>query len=240
MADVRRLPRGRHDLTREQVEEDQRLRILVGFAGAMADDGYANTPVAAVLRHAGVSRETYYRLFTDKLDGFLAAFDLVSEVLVAELAQAVDGTGEPIDRAVRGVERYLSVIAAHRGEARLFLVEAYAAGPVAIERRTAVQRRIADEVEKLVGDFVKHRVLLQKFQRQAVDVESLDRHVPFGIDVFVKGAPGREPVQQLDAADLHQPVPLHRVEAGRFGIEDNFPQGSESSRRRRIRISAPL
>ncbi len=151
MADVRRLPRGRHDLTREQVEEDQRLRILVGFAGAMADDGYANTPVAAVLRHAGVSRETYYRLFTDKLDGFLAAFDLVSEVLVAELAQAVDGTGEPIDRAVRGVERYLSVIAAHRGEARLFLVEAYAAGPVAIERRTAVQRRIADELARVLG-----------------------------------------------------------------------------------------
>ncbi len=151
MADARRLPRGRHDLTREQVEEDQRLRILVGFAGAMADGGYANTPVAAVLRRAGVSRDTYYRLFSDKLDGFLAALDLVSEVLVAELAEAVAGPGEPIDRTVRGLERYLSVIAGHRGEARLFLVEAYAAGPVAIERRTAVQLRIADELARVLG-----------------------------------------------------------------------------------------
>lgn len=147
---TRRLPRGRHDLTREQIEEDQRLRILLGFAGAMAGNGYARTPIAAVIAHAGVSRETYYRLFSDKLDGFLAAFDLVSTVLLAELDRAVEGPGPPLDRIDDGVRRYLEVLAEHRGEARLFLVEAFAAGPVAIERRAEVQERIAARIAEVL------------------------------------------------------------------------------------------
>lgn len=142
----RRLPRGRHDLSREQVEADQRLRILLGFFSAMAENGYADTSVGAVIKHAGVSRDTYYRLFTDKLDGFLAAFDLVAEVLVAELRDASRGPGSPLERVERGLGRYLSLLSDHRGEARLFLVEAFAAGPAAIERRMAVQQLIADEM----------------------------------------------------------------------------------------------
>ena len=146
MAEARRLPRGRHDLTREQVEDDQRLRILVGIAEAMADQGYVNTPVAEILRRSGVSRETFYRLFTDKLDGFLAAFDLVSEFLLAELAGAVAGPGEPFDRVERAITAYLATIASHRAYARLFLVEASAVGAVAIDRRQVVQQRIVDQL----------------------------------------------------------------------------------------------
>jgi len=123
----------------------------VGFAEAMATDGYARTPVAAVLRHAGVSRETYYRLFADKADGFLAALDLVSEVLIAELADSVDEPGSPIEQAISGLHRYLALMAEHRAEARLFLVETFAAGPVAIERRAQVQRRIAEELARVLG-----------------------------------------------------------------------------------------
>lgn len=147
----RRLPRGRHDLTREQIEDDQRLRILLAFPRAMADDGYSRTPVAAVLRHAGVSRETYYRLFADKLDGFLAALDLVSTVLLAELDAATGGSGDPLARIDRGLRRYLELMAEHRGEARLFLVEAFAAGPEAIARRAAVQRAIAARIAEVLG-----------------------------------------------------------------------------------------
>ena len=150
MADVRRLPRGRHDLSRTQVEDDQRLRILVGMAGAMADRGYVNTSVAAVIERAGVSRETYYRLFADKHDGFLAAFDLVSDVLLAEMEEAVAEPASPLERVERALVRYLATIADHRPYARLFLVEAYAAGPVAIERRRVVQQRIVDRLAELL------------------------------------------------------------------------------------------
>ncbi len=122
------------------------MRILLGFAEAMADDGYARTPVAAVIGNAGVSRETYYRLFSDKLDGFLAALDLISEILLAELDRAVAVPGDQVERVEAALQQYLEMLAGHRGYARLFLVEAFAAGPAAIERRAAVQRRIADRL----------------------------------------------------------------------------------------------
>lgn len=151
MVEARRLPRGRHELSREQVEDDQRLRILVGFAESMADQGYVNTPVAEILRRAGVSRETFYRLYTDKLDGFLAAFDVVGEFLIAELDAAVAEPGEPLERVDRTVTAYLRTIAAHRAYARLFLVEASAVGALAIDRRNEVQQVIVDRLAEVLG-----------------------------------------------------------------------------------------
>lgn len=147
----RSLPRGRHKLSRADVEADQRLRILLAFAPAMADNGYVNTPVAAIIRCAGVSRETYYRIFTDKLDGFLAALDLVSEVLLAELTTALSGPGDLLDRVDGAFARYLGLLTDHRAEARLFLVEASAAGAEAIARRARVHDRIADELAVTLG-----------------------------------------------------------------------------------------
>ena len=116
----------------------------MGLAEAMADGGYVNTPVAAVLRHAGVSRETYYQLFADKLAGFLAAFDLAAGVIVADMTASVKGGGPPLARVDRALARYLETVADHRALARLFLVETFAAGTAAIKRRAAVQRQIVD------------------------------------------------------------------------------------------------
>ena len=50
----RQLPRGRHSLSREEVAADQRLRLAVAMADAMAELGYVGTPVASVLERAGV------------------------------------------------------------------------------------------------------------------------------------------------------------------------------------------
>lgn len=147
----RSLPRGRHNLSRADVESDQRLRILLAFAPAMAETGYVDTPVAAIIRSAGVSRETYYRLFTDKLDGFLSALDLVGEVLLAELTSALDGSGDPLDRVEAAFGHYLGLLAEHRPEARLFLVETSAAGPEAIERRARMHDRLAAELADALG-----------------------------------------------------------------------------------------
>ena len=38
----------------------------------------------------------------------------------------------------------------------------------------------------------------------------------------MEGAPGRDVVQELDAADLDQPVAVQAIEAGRFGVEDDL------------------
>jgi AcrR family transcriptional regulator len=145
------LPKGRHSLSREQVAEAQRLRLAVAMADAMAEQGYVGTPVAAVLKRAGVSRQTFYQLYDGKLACFLDALDVVSAVLLAELTAAVDGPGAPLQRAERAIDRYLCTIAEHPAFARLYVVEVHAAGPVALQRRAELQARVAGALADLVG-----------------------------------------------------------------------------------------
>ena len=79
---VERLPRGRHKLAREEVVASQRERILRALAAAMAEKGYADTSVADVLSGAGVSRQTFYELFTDKQDCFMSAYEIAVDQIL--------------------------------------------------------------------------------------------------------------------------------------------------------------
>ena len=154
MTDVRSLaplPKGRHSLTRGEVEQSQRLRLAVATAEALAEEGYANTPVAAILDRAGVSRQTFYQLYGNKLDCFLDTLDLVGAVLVEQLGGALaGGTGAPVDRAGAAIERYLETIADNLPFARLYIVEVHAAGPPALIRRAELQRRVVDALADLL------------------------------------------------------------------------------------------
>lgn len=133
-----RLPRGPHRLSREEVERSQRERLLLGAADAVAEKGYAATSVADILRRAGVSRTTFYQLFDDKLDCFLGACtmatDLVASVMLDELA-TIDAEATPLERLDHLLGVYLRTLAAEPVLARVFLVEVYAAGPSAIQQR---------------------------------------------------------------------------------------------------------
>ncbi len=146
------LPRGRHNLSRDQVEASQRLRLSVAMAEACAEAGFPDTSVQAVLRRASVSRLTFYELYDGKLDCFLEALDLVGNVLVAELRREIDeATGSPAERAERAIDRYLEVLADNLPFARLYIVEVHAAGPSALLRRAALQTEVVDMVAGLVG-----------------------------------------------------------------------------------------
>src|SRR2546422_8181420 len=86
---VEKVPRGRHGLSREDVERSQRERMLRAMAEAVSELGYANTPVAEVLRRAGVSRETFYEQFANKEDCFLAAYDAGETTLLQAIGRAL-------------------------------------------------------------------------------------------------------------------------------------------------------
>lgn len=151
-AAIPRLPKGRHSLSRDEVEQSQRLRLAVATADALAEGGYANTPVAAILDRAGVSRQTFYELYRNKLDCFLDTLDLVGTVLVDQLSAAlIAAGGTPVDRAGAAVERYLETIAGNLPFARLFIVEVHAAGPPALVRRAELQDRVVDALAGLLG-----------------------------------------------------------------------------------------
>lgn len=109
---------------------------------AMGESGYVGTSVADIIRRAGVSRETFYRLHDDKADCFLSAFELVAEILVDRVERA-RVKGPRVERVRSVVTAYLQLLAEEPSAARLFLVEVNAAGPEAILRRAAVQERLA-------------------------------------------------------------------------------------------------
>jgi AcrR family transcriptional regulator len=149
------LPKGRHGLSREEVESSQRLRILLGMAEAMREQGFVDTTVADVIARAGVSRESFYRLFTSKGDCFAAAFDQAAEILLQRIAAPGGAGGErsadPLDRAEQAITAYLEALAAEPAWARLFLVEVNAAGPAAMRRRFELQDRFVDALTRLLG-----------------------------------------------------------------------------------------
>lgn len=151
VAPIGRLPRGRHQLTREQVQEAQRIRMLLAMAEAMTVKGYVGTTVADVIKGAGVSRETFYQQFASKLACFLAAFDAAAGLLLVQLADVLEVDGTPIERFEAAFTSYLEALAAEPAFARVFLVEVYAAGPEAIERRRALQERLVDALVELLG-----------------------------------------------------------------------------------------
>lgn len=146
------LKRGRHNLSRDQVKGSQRLRLCVAMAEACAQSGFVDVSVKAVLERASVSRLTFYELYGSKLDCFLDALDVVGEVLVAEL-RGTSGRGEhsPLERAERGIDRYLEAIVQNLPFARLYIVEVHAAGPVALQRRAELQAQLVQQLARSVG-----------------------------------------------------------------------------------------
>lgn len=141
----RPLPRGPHQLSREEVERSQRVRLLHAATEVVAEQGYVKTTVADILGRAGVSRATFYQLFRDKEECFLAAFRANAEFVAAVMSSELEtlrasGEPDPLERLDRVLDVFLTALRSAPALARVFLVEVYAAGPAAIEeRRTAME-----------------------------------------------------------------------------------------------------
>lgn len=153
---IERLPRGPHSLTRSEVRESQRGRLLLATAEAVAEKGYVATSVADILRRAKVSRTTFYELFDDKRDCFIAACGAAAELVVAAMTESAPNvpaeSATPLERLDALLEGYLRTIAAAPALARVFLVEVYAAGDEAIRQRRAMLERFADLVAETHRD----------------------------------------------------------------------------------------
>ncbi len=163
------LPRGRHHLTREQVRASQRGRLLLGMAESVAEKGYARTTVADVLARAGASRETFYQNFANKQECFLAAYDESVGQLTAILLAAIEPPQPPMIRFERALTAYLDAMATEPALAHTFLIEVYAAGPEAWQRRADVLDRFGDVVFEIVrSDAALGKLPDPRFAAQAI------------------------------------------------------------------------
>ncbi len=119
----------------------QRERLLEAAIRIVAAKGYADTTIGDLAREAGVSRSTFYELFTDKEDCFLAAFDAAVDVLMRRVVVAYESEQHWPERARAGLGALLETLAGEPELARLAMVDIGAAGPAAQRRhRVAMQR----------------------------------------------------------------------------------------------------
>src|SRR5581483_6799064 len=83
----------------------------------------------------------------------------------------------------------------------------------------------ADELQELLGDLCETRLALELGARDAVHSERALVDVALGIQIAMKAPAGRAPIDELDAADLDDPMSEAGLETRRFRIEDDLPHG---------------
>jgi AcrR family transcriptional regulator len=124
-------------------------RLLEGMADAITEKGYAATTIADVVRHARVSKRTFYEHFADKEACFLALYVFASESALGVIAEAARSDLPWRERIETSTRAYLDALAERPAVTRTLLVEIQAAGPRALELRRHVMQRFADQLRAL-------------------------------------------------------------------------------------------
>jgi AcrR family transcriptional regulator len=142
-----RLRPGPGGLPRGQVTQIQRSRMLAAAVEAVEDVGYARMTVAQVISRARVSRKTFYDVFTDREDCFLAAFEqaLSQARLIAQ--EAYGGESSWRDGIRAALARLLMFMDEEPGLAKLCVVEALGAGERVLDRRAKVLDELAAVID---------------------------------------------------------------------------------------------
>lgn len=133
------LPGGHHGLSRDQILESQRERLLAAIVQEVAAKGYRATTITEVVKLASVSTRDFYEHFDGKETCFLAAFEAVRDHLESLVRAAVAPEPDWVRQVVAALRTALEFFAAEPDLARLCLVEPVSATPaIAIRFREAV------------------------------------------------------------------------------------------------------
>ena len=149
-----KLPAGPHGLDPALVARVQRERILDATARVVAEIGYQDATVAKILDRARISKLTFYELFDNKEQCFLAAYDeAVAQALGRiERACAAEAQGSPAQRLDAAIDALLGFLAEEPDVARLCVIEVLAAGPAGRQRRAATMDRLAELMAALLSE----------------------------------------------------------------------------------------
>ncbi len=137
---------------REEVLRNQRERLFGAMVASVAERGYEATTVADLVELSGVSSRTFYDLFADKRACFLATMEAMIELAVGFVigAETTDEPGNWEEQSRRGFDAVAELFVAQPAAARLFLIDAYAAGHEAL----AVLERALEGFELLARETV--------------------------------------------------------------------------------------
>ncbi|HEV3070528.1 MAG TPA: TetR family transcriptional regulator [Solirubrobacteraceae bacterium] len=135
-------------LPREHVSEIQRMRILAAMADVAAERGAGSVTVAHVVARAGVSRRTFYDLFADREECFLAAFEEAIGRVGSQVIEAYEHESAWREQIRAGLWALLVFLDEEPATARLCIVESLAAGPRVLERRAVVMRALVGAIDE--------------------------------------------------------------------------------------------
>jgi AcrR family transcriptional regulator/DNA-binding MarR family transcriptional regulator len=126
------------------VSETQRSRMLSSAVRVISEHGYAEMSVSRITAGAGVSRRTFYDLFEDREDCFLAAFDDALARARQAMLEGCEGQRtwpEQVRGALLGLLLFLD---RDPGARALLVLDALKAGPRVQERRVEVLRELSE------------------------------------------------------------------------------------------------
>jgi AcrR family transcriptional regulator len=110
--------------------------------------GAGNATVARVVARSGVSRRTFYELFEDREECFLAAFDQAVQRIAAVVLPAYRQPSKWRERVRAGLAELLELLEREPAMGRVLIVESLGAGPRALERRQSVLLQILPFVDR--------------------------------------------------------------------------------------------
>lgn len=133
---------------RGQVAELQKARLLTAMVQEVSEHGAASVSVGHVVGRSGVSRRTFYEIFKDREDCFLAAFDDALGDMVLVVAPAYEQAGTWSEGMRAALIALLECLERNPALGRLLIVESLAAGPGVLARRQSVIAQIMPIVEQ--------------------------------------------------------------------------------------------
>ncbi|HSS04294.1 MAG TPA: TetR/AcrR family transcriptional regulator [Solirubrobacterales bacterium] len=107
---------------------DQRERLIAAVPGVVAKHGYEAMSVADIVKAAAVSRNAFYKNFSDKQECFATAHEVGHERLFEILTQPCEAGATIEERVELSLAAGLDALAADPDVARLLFVEAPSAG----------------------------------------------------------------------------------------------------------------
>jgi AcrR family transcriptional regulator len=130
------------------VPEFQRTRLLNATVAVVSELGYKRMTAARVSARAGVSRKTFYDLFEDREDCFLAAFDQAVDELAAVVLPVYEAEGEWVARLRTGLGALLEFLDGEPALRSLVFLDALGAGSRVLECRAEVLEVLRKAVDE--------------------------------------------------------------------------------------------
>jgi AcrR family transcriptional regulator len=142
-----RTPHAYNGAVRAQLADLQRARLLSAMFDVATERGAANVTVAHVTERSGVSRRTFYEVFEDREDCFLAAFEQALEFASERVLPAYESQEKWRERIRAALSALLMFLDEEPVVGKLLIVESLSGGSTTLERRRQAIARITSAID---------------------------------------------------------------------------------------------